>query len=937
MPKLYFLFISLLISFTTLHAQVVVISSGGTFLWNYHTLGGAFTAINNGRHKGEIYILLVSSTVERTTARLNASGNYSAINIRPLTVCAVSGNIAGPLIDLNGAKHVTIDGRICNQDTVRSLTIRNAYTSLTEQSTTIQFFNGARYNTIRYCNIEGSGQAPTSANILFGETNVSYGNSNNVIDHNDIRPANGLSNLYAIQGIEISLHTPVTNDSNIISNNLIHDFKSTTEGVPSIGLYLSEKETSVTISGNSFYEQDTTYVFQGFMHVRAGGNIIIRDNFLGGSAPYAGGHPARYAGAYPIFSGIVTGNSNHNTTYLIEGNTITNIEMIPSSGYSGLFTGILSFYLSRTLIQKNKIGSITDTGAIRMTFLANDTFLDRSLQIIGISVGSAGTAQNETVTNNEIGGFTINGPMGAEGLLIGIRKAGSPDTTNIYYNTIKNLQSNTANGVIDGIQIFCSDSQYNNCHHNAIQQLYINSQRGSMYGMTFALTYGFHKFSVMNAITDNQISHLYNSAVIGEAKGILVHEDIGNSTQAEGVYQNNAIVNNDISDLHSGTEVAGIENTSPSYKYLHIDSNAVYGLYSPSPVKGISSTGPRDAPVTINRNTIYDLENTALTAASVTGIDAVHNGNINAFQLSKNRIYNLRTPSSKTGIASGLLINGYKGVGTYDIQNNMISLSAANVEVYGINLFQNMTAATLYFNSVAISGTATRNNNSAALRKRAIPAAMKSVNNIYYNIRRGGTGGHYALINDRNPPSNGWVLSDYNDLYSLSDIALWYLSRLSFTAFQDSSHMDLHSISVPVQFADINNGDLHLLTGNNALVAGSPLTPVTDDYDGDKRNAIPTIGADELEIAMVAASLRTTDNSTLLYPNPAYNYLTVNLSGYKEMVILSIYDVKGRSMKDQKVNNATNATIDIQNLTPGAYLLVIKSTTSTVSRWFVKN
>jgi hypothetical protein len=161
-------------------------------------------------------------------------------------------------------------------------------------------------------------------------------------------------------------------------------------------------------------------------------------------------------------------------------------------------------------------------------------------------------------------------------------------------------------------------------------------------------------------------------------------------------------------------------------------------------------------------------------------------------------------------------------------------------------------------------------------------------------------------------------------------VGLWYNKPLSFAVFKDSSNMDMHSISVPVSFVDTTTADLHLLTGNSALIGGTSSTPVTDDYDGDVRHVVPTIGADELE--MVMALLRDeSKEAVVMYPNPTHDYLTVNVAGN---ALLSVYDTQGKKILDQKAVSKT--VVDVQRLVPGMYLLMIRSSSEISAKWFIK-
>src|SRR6185312_16951492 len=65
----------------------------------------------------------------------------------------ISGNLATPLVDLNGADNVTINGQNSGGN---SLTLANSNTGTTAGTSTIRFINGAQNNTVTNCNIQGS-------------------------------------------------------------------------------------------------------------------------------------------------------------------------------------------------------------------------------------------------------------------------------------------------------------------------------------------------------------------------------------------------------------------------------------------------------------------------------------------------------------------------------------------------------------------------------------------------------------------------------------------------------------------------------------------------------------------------------------------------------------------------------------------------------------
>src|SRR4029079_17476333 len=114
-------------------------------------------AINAGTHQGAINVWILGNTTETASAVLNASGTgsaaYTSVVMVPSGARTVSGTLAAPLIDLNGADVVTIDGLNSGGN---SLTLANANTSATAGTSTVRFINGAQNNTVKRCNIQGS-------------------------------------------------------------------------------------------------------------------------------------------------------------------------------------------------------------------------------------------------------------------------------------------------------------------------------------------------------------------------------------------------------------------------------------------------------------------------------------------------------------------------------------------------------------------------------------------------------------------------------------------------------------------------------------------------------------------------------------------------------------------------------------------------------------
>ena len=137
------LFILIFITLISIQAysQNVTVNPGSG---SYSDLKSAFDAINNGVHIGNISIAISGSTSETASAVLNESGSgnasYTSVSIYPtVSSLTISGNIASPLIDLNGADNVTIDGRVNGSGSTLDLSIINYSTS--NVASTIRFIN----------------------------------------------------------------------------------------------------------------------------------------------------------------------------------------------------------------------------------------------------------------------------------------------------------------------------------------------------------------------------------------------------------------------------------------------------------------------------------------------------------------------------------------------------------------------------------------------------------------------------------------------------------------------------------------------------------------------------------------------------------------------------------------------------------------------------
>ena len=231
-------------------AQVDVASTGGTPTASYTTLKGAFDAINAGTHTLVITIGISGNTTETDSAVINASGTgsalFSSIVINPTGGAArtITGAITGPLIYLNGADNVTIDGLNTGGN---SLTVSNTATGV---SSTVKFMNDASYNFLQNCTILGS---TTSYGVVYFSTGTVTGNDSNTVNFCNIGPAGTNRPLTGIWSLATS--TAIDNAYMSVTNNNIYDYFSATAATR--GINLQTGNTNWTITNNRLYQTAT--------------------------------------------------------------------------------------------------------------------------------------------------------------------------------------------------------------------------------------------------------------------------------------------------------------------------------------------------------------------------------------------------------------------------------------------------------------------------------------------------------------------------------------------------------------------------------------------------------------------------------------------------------------------------------------------------------
>ncbi|MBL0341715.1 MAG: hypothetical protein IPP71_12700 [Bacteroidetes bacterium] len=420
----------------------------------FATLNAAFIAINASNQAGLfITISVTANTIEPAGAVLNQNvGPWTSLLIQPVGNISVTGNIAGPLIDFNGADNVTVNGI---NNVINSLTIDNS--NATNIAATVRFVNDATNNTITNCVVKGAsiGTPNTSgegAVIFIAGTGVATptGNDNITISNNDITASS------TIPYVIIKGYGSLTagNDGVLITNNLIHDFFSTVNS-HCRGVYIGTGNSTWTLSSNRIYQTaDRQWLTGGSPNVYAcidiqnanvgnGNNFTVTNNILGFRNAAGTGYSVLKNGGTSstnIASNIhvLILNAAGSVNNLISGNVIGGFDLKSSRATSAagenIFIGIFIRSGTATVVN-NQVGSSTSANSILIRSTA--TTAPNPVPAAGIYLRGT-TAMN--VIGNSVGGVTMSfetpGSAGSDRIsFVGIFSDNTA-TSNIRNNTV---------------------------------------------------------------------------------------------------------------------------------------------------------------------------------------------------------------------------------------------------------------------------------------------------------------------------------------------------------------------------------------------------------------------------------------------------------------------------------------------------------------------
>jgi hypothetical protein len=574
----------------------------------------------------------------------------------------------------------------------------------------------------------------------------------------------------------------------------------------------------------------------------------------------------------------------------------------------------------------------------------------------GIWVNSAPTTLN--INNNYFYGFTYHGTAASQAACI-LNQLAGVGTLNINNNTIDSTILTGATGAFYNIVSTASTVNRTNINDNTITRTsLINAGTGTK---TMYPIFNSGASPIVNAIGNTISDITRNGTTGGTTIGIYL---------SSGTNQNvirNTISNFTITGTGAASAMYGIQMTGTT---IVCDSNTVFNLNVAKTTGTGIMYGIFDGSVPSNENyrynTIYNLTHAGtgtidgLYAFSTTGVRTVSyntiynllgnstvNGMRNASSVPRifnNKIYDIRTNSTTTGVASGIVISTTTA-GAVQIYNNLVSRIFAPLSnnttpsVFGLNLTFTTAITTLgiYHNTILLDSTSGGANFSSACILTHANAIATTVtldlrNNILVNnaipkgtgnsvvLRRSAAAlNNYANTSNRNLFFAG-TPSAFNLIYfdGIAGDSLLADFKFRLGTFEQAS-VTQNPTFLSLVGSDPNFLHLDPMVPTVCESGAANVAPVTFDFANVIRQgnigytgtgSAPDIGADEGEFLGIPMVLDTSnvDQNTAAVPINSSNQMVVGIrvhtqNNFSPLILSAI-----------KLNTAgTTNVADIQN------------------------
>lgn len=829
--------------------------------------------------------------------------NANNIVVRPATSAA--GIICQGLMGSNGlwimdgAQNIVIDGRAGGTGITKNFTVRNTQNT-TPFGTAFLIRNDAKNISFRHLILESETTLGASLDgvVTIGTTTGSSGNDNINFSNCMFRDLSaGGSGAVPFTGVYSSGTAGKTND--FITVDSCHFNQG---GFPAVNIF-SNSGTS-TITNNHVYFPGVsmgTVSAQG-ISIASGGNHTIAGNFIGGSSPNCGGAQMNISAGSNAITGILISATGNNT---IENNVISNLRYtttysLTASPLVAINVGGSGNYTVGGNLG-NTIGNMAGTGSVILTHNGSN-----GIGFVGINCATTGTvsissnnfgAISQTGTrslaealfvlvNSGAGAVTINGNTFGSTAANNISITATAGSGSPFYG----IRNNSTNGIT------ITNNTFQNINHTAINTYPL----GMIYNVEGSLTCTGNTFknitSASSAVSGNaiwMINHQPPGASTATISNNLIQDIAVTATVTTANFygisintNGNATCNNNTIGSVTANNIS-IASNANSYGIYHslggsftCNNNTIQEFNLTS--TGVSAAfygianigGASEGTINATGNTIKNIDcasgksgdalfgiyNSSTVGGHVITKSTMQNFNLTASGALNNRMYGIFLFDGSGGVTKNFMsgfTNQASGASaqifgidnlnfSWDNFNNVILLDNSPntnaVSIFGIGV-GGAGNNRVFHNTVKIGGTVSAGNASSYAFQRNASATDEVKNNLFQNLRTGGTGSHYAEYAN----SSGSYQTNYNYLEVAADqnkIGNYGSTDYDFVNWKGvtGATNDLNSTTTLDAIGVPSSG----FVGANAGTDLFTPTTVVDDRLDNPRDPTPTMGGYEV-------------------------------------------------------------------------------------------
>ncbi len=367
-------------------------------------------------------------------------------------------------------------------------------------------------------------------------------------------------------------------------------------------------------------------------------------------------------------------------------------------------------------------------------------------------------------------------------------------------------------------------------------------------------------------------------------ENFLIQQTFESGIQLINSAQNNIIRNCEFNEVGIGVTVSGKYNKITN-NYLH-DLHMVVNTPGGNDDYGATGVSLYSGPNEISYNTFINCRDTSYDYGQDGGVIDFY-GNVDSCTIHHN-------------YAEGC--NGFFEIGG----------GTAISDTFAYNISMN----NIYYGAIHLSGTFASTVNNLHLENNTI-------------IETADTEMVYALLWFSAPGNDSTVYFQNNIVYFNK---YWYFSNDStFTHRYNVYHLldnntqlgftpAAGEIIADPLFENILAGNFHLNYNSPAIDAGTNLGYLLDFENNAVPNGIsPDIGAYEYQ-GTLNASLNQTDNTAIIYPNPANEVITIENPAGSEYLECFLYNIDGKLILQKQINQ-NKTVLDISGILNGIYLV----------------